>query len=193
MTAVALSVMGPKTSGPLTPLYSILSSIALVVTIVYVFRPAIIWMLNRTPKGRPINEMLILGIFVLVPLTGFLSETIGQHYVFGPLVLGLAVPDGPPLGVALVTKLDTFASGLFYPTYLAISGLRTNIFKIHFQGIGVVGIVVFFSCLVKIGSVMVPAVYSDIPAREAFVLGLIINARGIVELMVFNLWRDTMV
>lgn len=193
LTAVALSIMGPKSSGPLTPLWAILSSIALVATIAYVIRPAILWTLNRAPKGKPMNEMFILSIFVLVPMMGFLSESIGQHYVFGPLVLGLAVPDGPPLGVALISKLDTFASGLFYPTYLAISGLRTNIFKIHFQGLGIVGVVVFFSCLVKIGAVMVPAIYSDVPLREAFVLGLIINARGIVELMVFNLWKDTMV
>lgn len=193
MTAIALALMEPKSRGSLTPLWAILSAVALVAAIVYVVRPAILWTQNRAPKGKPMNEMFIISIFVLVPLMGFMSETIGQHYVFGPLVLGLAMPDGPPLGVAMISKLDTLASGLFYPTYLAISGLRTNIFKIHFQALGVVGLVVFFSCVVKIGAVMAPAVYSDVPVREAFVLGLIINARGIVELMIFNLWKDTLV
>jgi Kef-type K+ transport system membrane component KefB len=193
MTAITLAVMDPKSRGTLTPLWAILSAVALVAAIVFVVRPAILWTQSRAPKGKPMNEMFIISIFVLVPLMGFMSETIGQHYVFGPLVLGLAMPDGPPLGVAMISKLDTFASGLFYPTYLAISGLRTNIFKIHFQALGVVGLVVLFSCVVKIGAVMVPAVYSDVPVREAFVLGLIINARGIIELMIFNLWKDTLV
>jgi Kef-type K+ transport system membrane component KefB len=103
----------------------------------------------------------------------------------------LVVPEGPPLGAAMVSKLDSLASGIFYPTYLAISGLRTNIFKIHFQASWVVGFIVFCGCMVKICAVMIPAIHNEMPLREAFVLGLIMNAKGISELMLYNLLLNT--
>lgn len=190
LTAVALAVMGNKSGGALRPAMAILSTVALVVGIVFLVKPAIQWALNRAPKEKPINESFIRSIFLLVLVIGLFSETIGQHYVFGPLVLGLVVPDGPPLGVALISKMDALTSLVFYPTYLSISGLRTNIFKVGVQASGIVSFVVIVSCTAKLAAVMAPAVYSDMPVREAFVLGLIMNAKGIVELNLYNLWKE---
>ncbi|XP_041006590.1 cation/H(+) antiporter 15-like [Juglans microcarpa x Juglans regia] len=192
LTAVALAVMGNK-GGGLRPAMAILSSIALVIGIVFIVKPAILWALNRAPKDKPISESFIRSIFLLVLVIGLLSETIGQHYVFGPLVLGLVVPDGPPLGVALISKTEALTSLVFYPTYLSISGLRTNIFKVGAQASWIVSSVVILSCTAKLAAVMAPAMYGDMPVREAFVLGLIMNAKGIVELNLYNLWKESKV
>ncbi|XP_059627009.1 cation/H(+) antiporter 15-like [Cornus florida] len=118
------------------------------------------------------------------------SETIGQHLVLGPLALGLVVPDGPTLGAALASKLDTLVSGSLYPTYLTDSGLKTNIFRINLQSLWIVGFIVLFASLVKIGAVMLIAHYNKIHFREALVLGLMLNARGVCELIVYNLWSS---
>ncbi|XP_008244850.2 PREDICTED: cation/H(+) antiporter 15-like [Prunus mume] len=80
-----------------------------------------------------------------------------------------------------------------YPTYLANSGLKTNIFKIHPRSLWIVGVVVIFSTLVKIGAVMLPASYFDVPLRQAFVLGLILNSKGITELVMFDLFKQSKV
>nr|XP_048325408.1 cation/H(+) antiporter 15-like [Ziziphus jujuba var. spinosa] len=150
-------------------------------------------MRRRTGEGKPIKETHVVAMFILVLVAGFLGELIGQHSVFGPLILGLVVPPGPPFGAGLMSKLDSLASGLFYSTYLAISGLQTNIYKVHFWGLIAVGIITLFACLIKIGAVMVIGHYSNIPRHEAFVRGLIMNGRGIIELMVFNMWRQNKV
>ncbi|KAH0972216.1 hypothetical protein GBA52_024372 [Prunus armeniaca] len=83
------------------------------------------------------------------------------------------------------------ATGIFYPTYLANSGMKTNIFKIHPRSLWIVGVVVIFSTLVKIGAVMLPASYFDVPLRQAFVLGLILNSKGITELVMFDLFKQS--
>lgn len=125
--------------------------------------------------------------------SGFLSEIIGQHYFLGPLVLGLIVPDGPPLGATIVSKVETLASRLFYPTFLAVSGLQTNIFIIKIQGSWLVGIVLLFSCTVKFGAVLLPARYFNLLRGDALVLGLILNARGFMQLILFNFWKHSQV
>ncbi|CAK9160612.1 unnamed protein product [Ilex paraguariensis] len=155
--------------------------------------PVILQILKRKLEGEPVGESLISTIFVIVLITGFLSETIGQHYVLGSLVLGLVVPEGSPLGAELVSKLDYPISKVLYPTFLTVSGLKTNIFKIDLQSLWIVAFFALFSSLVKIGAMILPARYNNIPVRDAVVLGLMMNARGIVELVLYNLWLDAQI
>nr|POE55467.1 cation/h(+) antiporter 15 [Quercus suber] len=192
LSAITLSFAGISNS-KLTPLWSLGSLVALIAIVVYIMRPLLQRMIKRAPSGKPIGESWICAILVSVLLMGLLSEVIGQHYVLGPLVYGIAVPEGPPLGASLVSKLDSFSSGLFYPSYLAISGLRTNIFKVHFQTFWVVAVIVLSGCMVKMCVVMVVAIYNEMPVRDAFIVALIMNAKGISELMLYNVLRNTQV
>lgn len=192
-TVSTLAFLGNRTNSAIRPVLAIMSAVVVTGIVLILFRPAIMWMRKRTREGKSVRETYVVATFVLVLAAGFLGELIGQHYVFGPLILGLVVPPGPPFGAALVSKLDSLASGLFYPTYLAVSGLQTDIHKVHLWGLVAVGIITLFACFIKIGAVMVIGYYSRIPKHEAFVLGLIMNGRGIIELMVFNLWRQNKV
>lgn len=94
-TVATLSFTENKRAKGQTPFYSLVSSCALIASIVYIIKPAILLMLKRSQDRKLINEICVIWIFLLVLFTGFLSELIGQHYFLGPLVLGLVVPDGP--------------------------------------------------------------------------------------------------
>lgn len=191
LTAVVLSIAGNEDKNVMTTVWAILSYVGLVAIIIaFPIRPTLLCMQKHASVGKAVPETYIVIIFVAVLVTGFLSEISGQHFVLGPLLLGLAVPAGPPLGEALELKLHSLCVGFLYPIFLAVSGLKTNVFKINFQGIWVVGTVVFFSSLVKIGSVMVPAMYYNVPVQEAVVVGLALNARGINELVLYNLLME---
>ncbi|XP_057475926.1 cation/H(+) antiporter 15-like [Actinidia eriantha] len=188
LMAVTFSIM--DTSNLLRSFFAILSTAALLAIIAYVFRPAVLWVHSHTSEGKVVREIYITAIFIAVLVASLVSEIVGQHYILGPLVLGLAVPEGPPLGAALVTKLDSFVSGLLYPTFLTVSGLKTNIFKIHLQSTWIILFIVLFASLAKIGAVLLTAHFTDMPSREALVLGLVLNARGICELAIYILWKD---
>lgn len=193
LTVTVLTFVGDQTNTIIMPTLGIISTILFIACVLFVFRPAILWMRNRSKDGKSVKEVYIFGSLVLLLVTTFLCEGIGQHYVLGPLILGLVVPNGPPLGAALVSKVDTLATGLFYPTYLAVSGLQTNFYMVQLQGLLVVGIITFFACIIKVGAVMVTGYYTNMPRYEAFVLGLILNGKGIIQLTVFNLWRQNKV
>uniref|UniRef100_A0A7N2MF57 Cation/H+ exchanger domain-containing protein n=2 Tax=Quercus lobata TaxID=97700 RepID=A0A7N2MF57_QUELO len=192
LSAITIAFAGNGNS-KLAPLWSVGSMVALIAAVVHIVRPILQRMIKRVPSGKPIGESWICAIFVSVLLTGLLSEVIGQHYVLGPLVFGIVVPEGPPLGASLVSKLDAFSSGLFYPSYLAISGLRTNIFKVHFQSFWVVAVIVLSGCMVKVCVVMVVAIYNEMTVRDAFIVALIMNAKGVSELMLYNVLRNAQV
>lgn len=132
-------------------------------------------------------------IMLVVLISGLLSELIGQHYVFGPMIFGLAVPDGPPLGSAIVARLDTLISEFLYPVFLGCSGLKTNILSIHFKTFVIMSLLLLFESIVKTGTIVFTALYFNIPQKDAIVLGLVMNAKGVSELALYNLWMDVKV
>ncbi|XP_048495622.1 cation/H(+) antiporter 15 isoform X2 [Beta vulgaris subsp. vulgaris] len=140
-----------------------------------------------SPGRHHVNELHLIIILVVLFISTLLSEIVGQHYYLGPMVLGLAIPDSSPLGAAVVSKLDTFVSGLLYPTFLAISGLKTDIFSVSLQQSWQTAIIVTAGVLVKFAAVMIPAMQGNIPFQEAFVLALVMNVRGVNELIIYNL------
>uniref|UniRef100_A0A803M414 Cation/H+ exchanger transmembrane domain-containing protein n=1 Tax=Chenopodium quinoa TaxID=63459 RepID=A0A803M414_CHEQI len=180
--------------GFLRSMAAIMSILGFIVSIVVMVRYLLLRFLvpYKETKSAPstssgVNEVQLSIIFVVLFISTLLSEIVGQHYFLGPVVLGLAIPNSSPLGAAVVSKLDTFVSGLLYPTFLAIGGLKTDIFSIGFRKSWQTGIIVFAGVAVKFAAVMIPAMYGDIPFKESFVRGLVMNTRGINELIIYNL------
>ncbi|KAI4306904.1 hypothetical protein L6164_030144 [Bauhinia variegata] len=170
-------------------MWLILCVAALASFIMCVLRPVLLWMLARSLDGKPVSEFFIVSIFAVVLVIGFMSEIVGQHYVLGPLLFGFSIPEGPPLGSTIIAKLETLSAGFFYPIYLAVCGLHTDVFKIDLRSMWIVGLVLSFSVAVKICAVMIYGYYNDIPKKESLVIGLILNTKGITELAVYNFWK----
>ena len=57
------------------------------------------------------------------------SDTFDEQVFLGPYILGLAIPDGPPLGSAIASKLDCFVSGVFLLLFVTTRVLRVDFTK----------------------------------------------------------------
>ncbi|CAJ1858009.1 unnamed protein product [Sphenostylis stenocarpa] len=164
-----------------------LSIVSLVVVIVFMIRPMILWMVEHSGRGS-LNEICVVHIFVFVLFTGFVSEVIGQHFAMGPIILGLCLPEGPPIGTSLMTKLETICMAFLNPIFLAVNGLQADISKIDFHSMWLICLVLIVAFFVKIGAVMLPGYYYNLPMKECCVIGLLLNGRGTCELVLYNLW-----
>ncbi|KAA8521336.1 hypothetical protein F0562_012009 [Nyssa sinensis] len=189
LLAFAIALAENQTAS-LASLWVILSSAAFVVFCIFVVRPVISWMVRRTPEGESISEFYICLILTGVMIAGFITDAIGTHSVFGAFVFGLVIPNGP-LGVTLIEKLEDFVSGLLLPLFFAMSGLKTDISSIH--GIltwGVLGLVIVLACVGKVAGTLLVALYYQMPFYEGVTLGLLMNTKGLVEMIVLNVGKD---
>lgn len=174
----------------LASLWVILSSSVFVVFCVYIIRPVIAWMIRRSPEGEVISEFYICLILTGVMISGFITDAIGTHSVFGAFVFGLVIPNGP-LGVTLIERLEDFVSGLLLPLFFAISGLKTDVSSI--KGLAtwaILAIVIVLACAGKVAGTLLVTLYYKIPFQEGITLGLLMNAKGLVEMIVLNVGKD---
>nr|XP_029149723.1 K(+)/H(+) antiporter 1-like [Arachis hypogaea] len=174
--AVGIALSERKARYSYASLWVLLSSLAFVVVCILVFRPLVSWMIHKTPEEQPFSETQICIVLTGVMISAFITDALEAHAVFGAFVYGLVIPNGP-LAAAIIEKLEDFVSGLLLPLFFAISGLKTNLTLI--KGTTRWGFVVL----------MVPLVVSllfQIPVMEGVILGLLMNTKGFIEIIVLN-------
>jgi len=190
LSVIMSIVLQSQNGNILTVILIALSVISFVLFITFTMRPVVLWMVKHPGRGS-INEICIVCIFVFVMLSGFLGDIIGQHFPMGPIIFGLSLPEGPPIGTSLMTILDTMCTAFLNPICLAVHGLKADIFQIDLDSTCTICLVLAAGLFTKIGAVMVSGYYFSISMKECWVIGLILNGRGISELVLYNLWLQS--
>ena len=142
-------------------------------------------------KRRCLSENQIALIVLLALLSAFLTEWLGIHVLFGSFLMGAIMPKGRAFVRYLRSKLESVAVVLLLPIFFALTGLRTSINLVK-------GPTMWFCCVLiilvaiagKLGGSMVAARVTGMPWREAAGLGVLMNTRGLMELVILNIGFD---
>jgi Kef-type K+ transport system membrane component KefB len=130
-------------------------------------------------------------IFVALLLSALATEYIGVHALFGSFLLGAIIPHDSPIARRLISKLEDVVTVLLLPAFFAFTGLRTEIGLVgtleHWL---VCGLIVLVATAGKFGGTVIPARLTGVDWRQATALGVLMNTRGLMELIVLNIGLD---
>lgn len=190
LLALAVALAGNK--GSLISVWVLISGVAFVVFMMTVIRPMMNWIAGKASSSDTgIVEAYICVTLGGVMVSGFLTDLIGIHSIFGAFVFGLTIPKGGVFAERLMERIQDFVSGLLLPLYFASSGLKTDVAKIRgAEAWGLLVLVTSTACAGKILGTFVMAMLCTIPIREALVLGVLMNTKGLVELIVLNIGKE---
>ncbi|XP_052166482.1 cation/H(+) antiporter 15-like [Oryza glaberrima] len=159
-----------------------------------VARPAILRLIRDVPEGALLTEARLIAVLLICLTCSFTGELLGLHATYGPFMLGLMLPGGAPLGVTMAERLDRLVAGVLMPLLFAQGGMRLNVKKITdastcalLETFLVVGVVSKF-----VASIM-PCLYFRMPVRDAVVVGLMMNFKGITEVVYASAFEDAQV
>ncbi|XP_051150334.1 cation/H(+) antiporter 15-like [Andrographis paniculata] len=162
--------------------WSIISSAAYVLFCAYWLRPALGWIILRTPEGQGYSEFYICAIVSGMSLSGVVADMCGTHPMIGAFVFGLVIPN-EVLEAAIVDKLEDFVVGIMMPVYAVVCGLRFNIDSVGYETSWfIVVLIVVLVCSVKIISCLAVSLFADFSAGDAVAMGLLSNAKSIMVL-----------
>jgi Kef-type K+ transport system membrane component KefB len=131
--------------------------------------------------------------FVLVGLlvSALVAEWIGIHAIFGAFLVGALIPHDSRLARALEHKLSDLVVVFLLPAFFAVTGLRTQMGLLNGSEAWLMcGAIIVLACVGKIGGTYAAARLSKIGVREAASLGILMNTRGLMELVVLNVGLD---
>ena len=185
LLAFVVSVAQARASGAAITFASALGYIAL---IVLVARPAMV-KLSRLYgiKGR-LTQGVMAIVFVALLLSALATDAIGIHAVFGAFALGAVIPHDSGLARELTDRLEDLVVVLLLPAFFAFTGLRTQIGLVTTGDQWILcALIVVVASVGKFGGSLVAARLTGLGWRDSSALGVLMNTRGLMELIVLNI------
>uniref|UniRef100_A0A0E0RD23 Uncharacterized protein n=1 Tax=Oryza rufipogon TaxID=4529 RepID=A0A0E0RD23_ORYRU len=153
-------------------------------------RPMLLRLARRAAEGEAVGEDRECWILIGVMVAALVADAGGTHAIFGAFVFGLAVPNGP-VGVALVEKVEDFVVGALLPLFFALSGLRTDTAKItNMHSAVLLMVAAMVAAVLKVVAAIGVAGVFGMPLGDGTSIGLLLNTKGIIELVILNIARN---
>ncbi|MED5619116.1 cation:proton antiporter [Ideonella sp. BN130291] len=148
-------------------------------------------LLRRLAHGlrpdAPLPSSVLAAVLVLFSLSAFAMDAIGIHAVFGGFLLGCALPRGP-LTEKLKAMLQPFVVVFLLPMFFTYSGLNTRLGMLLDPAILAAAVVILAASFGGKGIACWGAArLNGEPQRDAMAIGALMNARGLMELIIINI------
>lgn len=154
-------------------------------------RPFLARLGARVASREGLTQNVVAGTLLLLLASAWATELIGIHALFGAFLFGAVIPKEGGLAEALAEKLEDVAVVLLLPVFFAFSGLRTQIGLLNTPEAWLTcGVIILLACVGKFGGSAVAARLTGMRWREAGAVGVLMNTRGLMELIVLNLGLD---
>ncbi len=142
-------------------------------------------------KTGPLAQSAIAVVFVALLLSAVATEAAGVHALFGAFLLGAFLPHEGRLAEQVRLRLEDAVVVLFLPAFFAFTGMRTQINLV--DGVTdwlICGLIIVVATVGKFGGSFVAARLTGLGWRESAALGVLMNTRGLMELIVLNVGLD---
>jgi Kef-type K+ transport system membrane component KefB len=162
-----------------------------VAAMLLVVRPIVGRLVRRQELVGKLDRVATTLAFLGLLASALVTEAIGIHALFGAFLLGAIVPHDSLLARELTRRIEDFVVVLLLPVFFAFTGMRMQVGLL--QGPTdwfYCGVIIAVACAGKFGGSALAGRLSGLGWREACSIGVLMNTRGLMELIVLNVGLD---
>jgi len=176
---------------PLEAVRTVALTVVFVAIVLQVVAPIVRRLIPRIDRSEDLTRTGLSIVLIAMLASAMTTEYIGIHGFFGAFLFGAIIPHDSRIATELHRRLHDFVSVLFLPAFFAYTGMRTEIGLV--SGLGdwlLCAAIILVACLGKGGGTLVASRLSGLSWRDSAALGVLMNTRGLVELIVLNMGLD---
>jgi Kef-type K+ transport system membrane component KefB len=158
---------------------------------VFVAKRLLTWFVIVFRRRKALTEDMMALILALLLISAWATERLGVHLLFGAFLFGAVMPKQRHFIARLTDKIESVTLVLFLPIFFAYTGLRTSIGQVTS------GEMWFYCALILLAAVVGKLAGSAIASRvaglgwrDSVALGVLMNTRGLMELVILNIGLD---
>jgi len=172
-----------------TPLWlTLVGTAAYSALMVFGVRRALRWFERRYHNVGHLTQDMMGVVLLLLLASAWTTEWLGIHALFGAFFVGAVMPKDRGLVRELTDKLEDITIVFLLPLFFAMAGLKTQIGLV--SGIEMwafFGLIMLVAVVGKFGGSTLSARISGLTWREAGALGILMNTRGLMELVILTI------
>jgi Kef-type K+ transport system membrane component KefB len=184
--ALVLGLVGTRAGDTVTAITLALAF----VLVAAVFGRSLMALVVDRLEARPATARLLLPVLIAGALAfAAVTQFVGLHPVIGAFLFGLIVPRGSPTGERVRDDLRGFAVIVLLPLFFARVGMQTSVGTLGSSGAAWLffGAVLLVAVGGKVVGTVAGARLARIPGPDGLRLGILMNCRGVTELVVASI------
>jgi len=186
--ALAAVIAIAKTGSFISSIYTIGLAILYVVAMLFLVRPFLKRLGEIYHTGEVMNKSIVAFLLLILIASAFTTQIIGIHALFGAFLAGVIMPQLPHFRKLIIDKIEDVSVTLLLPLFFVFTGLRTEIGLLNTPYLWTIcGIFILVAVVGKfIGSAFTAKILGE-TWRDSLSIGVLMNTRGLMELIVLNI------
>jgi len=189
MLAVVIAIV--KSGGISHSFVTIILSIVYISCMFFLVKP-LMFRIGRVYASREsMSKPIVALVFLLILVSSLITEAIGIHALFGAFMAGVVMPDNLSFKRVFTEKIEDVSLVILLPLFFVSTGLRTEIGLINSTHMWIVCLLITFAAILgKFGGTLLDSRYTGLSWSHSLALGVLMNAKGLMELIVLNIGYD---
>jgi Kef-type K+ transport system membrane component KefB len=171
----------------LIAIFAVVGGVLYALIMLLIGRPLLKRLGTIAERQEGIQGPMLAFVLLLVMLCAWITDTIGIYAIFGGFILGIAMPRGF-FAKQLKSILEPVVTNFMLPLFFVYSGLNTSIRLVNSWMLWGIALLIFLAAVFGKGvACWVAALLNKESNRTALAIGSLMNARGLMELILLNI------
>jgi Kef-type K+ transport system membrane component KefB len=181
-------VVGVMQSTPQAAIVTVVLTLIYIAVMLTAGRAIVARLVAGFDRSTHLGERSLALVLIAVLLSAVATEFIGIHAIFGAFLLGAIIPHHSRVSAYVTERISDIVRVLFLPAFFAFTGLRTEIGLMQTGADWLwCAVIIVAATAGKWGGTAFAARLAGLSWRESSALGILMNTRGLVELIVLNI------
>jgi Kef-type K+ transport system membrane component KefB len=166
----------------------VLGTVAFAVFLFLVGRRLLADLVRRYERAGRLTPGLLAVVLVGALLSAYATEVIGVHAIFGAFLFGVVMPRRAAAALIrdILAQVEHLVVILLLPVFFVVAGLQVDVTGLGLHGLGQLGLILLVAVAGKFLGAYGAARAQRLPRRQAGALGLLLNTRGLTELVILT-------
>ena len=188
---LALVIAIVKASGYSQVLITVGLTLLFILVMLLLIKPRIEALVERRIATSKNSTITLSGIVAFALACAWFTETIGIHALFGGFLAGVVMPSSTGVQRFLKERIEGFSAAALLPLFFVFTGLRTQITLLNDLNSWLICLAIIAVAIVgKLIGSMLMARWTRMSWHDSFAIGVLMNTRGLIELVVLNIGYD---
>ncbi len=190
LLALVLAII--TSSGALSLPLILLESLAFVAAMFIVVKPALELLARRYRERGHLTPDVLAAVVIGFLVSSFITESIGIHQIFGAFLFGIVMPrkDTAQFFRDIIERLEEVSVLLLLPLFFIVTGFSVDLRHLGREAFTQLPLILLVAIVGKFVGATAAARLQGMPTHKATALGVLMNTRGLTELVILNVGRE---
>jgi Kef-type K+ transport system membrane component KefB len=180
-----------KAGSSTSALFIIAFAVIYVLIMIKLVRPFLQRVGDLHSSRENLSKSIVAIFFLVMILSSLITEIIGIHALFGAFMAGAIMPSNAKFRHVFIEKLEDVSLVLFLPLFFVFTGLRTEIGLLNDAYLWkITGLIILVATAGKFLGSALAAKFVGQKWKDSLTIGVLMNTRGLMELVVLNIGYD---